>query len=117
MPDVLQERYDTLNYYMERGQAISGKVKNFWGKDASEANLILLSNTGLVQIVHADTNGRFMIDGIAFPDSTRFMLQGKSKRGRSRRQKRRSSFFIFLMHPCLRESRGAESRENILRRL
>lgn len=82
MPDVLQERYDTLNYYMERGQAISGKVKNFWGKDASEANLILLSNTGLVQIVHADTNGRFMIDGIAFPDSTRFMLQGKSKRGR-----------------------------------
>lgn len=80
--DVLQERYDTLAYYMERGQAISGKVKNFWGKDASDANLILLSNTGLIQMVQADTAGRFVIDGIAFPDSTRFMLQGKSKRGR-----------------------------------
>lgn len=80
--DVMQNRYDSLAYYMERGQAISGRVKNFWGKDAVDANLILFSNTGIVQMVHADTSGRFVIQGIVFPDSTKFMLQGRSKRGR-----------------------------------
>lgn len=79
---VVRQEYDSMKYYMERGQAISGKVKNFWGKNAVEANLILLSTSGIVQIVQADSNGRFMIDGITFPDSTKFVLQGKSKRGR-----------------------------------
>ncbi|MDE5611746.1 MAG: hypothetical protein K2I90_07005 [Odoribacter sp.] len=82
VPDILQDRYEPLKYYMERGQAISGKVKNFWGKDASDANLILFSNTGIVQMVNADTSGHFVIQGITFPDSTKFMLQGRSKRGR-----------------------------------
>lgn len=82
LPDIIRDNRDSLVYYMERGQAISGQVKNFWGKDASEANLILFSNTGLIRMVDADPDGRFTIDGISFPDSTRFMLQGKSKRGR-----------------------------------
>lgn len=79
---IVVQKYDSLKYYMERGQAISGKVKNFWGKDATNANLILLGTNGLFQLVNADSSGYFMIDGIAFPDSTRFVLQGKSKRGR-----------------------------------
>lgn len=79
---VLHEDYDTLNYYMERGQAISGRVKNFWGKDATNANLMLLSTSGMFRMVDADSSGHFMIDGIAFPDSTNFILQGKSKKGR-----------------------------------
>lgn len=75
-------KYDTNRYYLERGQAISGRVKNFWGKDAMNANLILLSTGGLVRMVNADSSGYFTIDGIAFPDSTKFVVQGKSKRGR-----------------------------------
>lgn len=82
VPKVLRAEYDTMAYYMERGQAISGRVKNFWGKDAGMANLFLLSNTGIFQMVNADSSGYFVIDGIAFPDSTKFMLQGKSKKGR-----------------------------------
>ena len=80
--EILQNRYDTLDYFLERGQTISGKVKNFWGKDASQANLILFSNIGLVKMVNADKEGYFIIDGITFPDSTKFMLQGRSKRGK-----------------------------------
>lgn len=82
VPEIVRGEYDTLRYYMERGQAISGKVKNFWGKDATNANLMLLSTTGMFRVVNADTSGHFVIDGIAFPDSTRFVLQGKSKKGR-----------------------------------
>ena len=82
VPGIVRGEFDTLGYYMERGQAISGKVKNFWGKDATNANLMLLSTTGMFRVVNADTSGHFVIDGIAFPDSTRFVLQGKSKKGR-----------------------------------
>lgn len=82
VPGIVRGEFDTLGYYMERGQAISGKVKNFWGKDATNANLMLLSTTGMFRMVNADTSGHFVIDGIAFPDSTRFVLQGKSKKGR-----------------------------------
>lgn len=79
---LMHEEYDSLKYYMEKGQAISGKVKNFWGKDAVNANLILFSTSGVFQMVNADSSGYFEIDGITFPDSTKFMLQGKSKKGR-----------------------------------
>ncbi len=80
--DVLKDKFDDLDYYVERGQTISGKVKNFWGKEAETAMLILMGNNGTFSIVNADSTGRFMIDGIAFPDSTKFVIQGKSKRGR-----------------------------------
>lgn len=80
--DIYNQKYDSVKYYLERGQAISGKVKNFWGKDAGNANLVMLSTTGLVRMVEADTAGRFLIDGIAFPDSTKFVIQGRSKKGR-----------------------------------
>ncbi len=79
---IVRGEFDSLQYYVERGQAISGKVKNFWGKEAERANLVLLSTSGIFRMVEADSAGCFMIDGIAFPDSTSFMLQGKSKRGR-----------------------------------
>lgn len=78
---VLKGEMNRPTYYMEVGQAISGQVKNFWGKDAGEANLILLGN-GVFRSVQADSAGRFMINGITFPDSTSFILQGMSKRGK-----------------------------------
>ena len=79
---VLKQEYDSLSFYLERGQAISGRVKNFWGKNATQANLMLLSTSGMFRMVEADSGGYFMIDGIAFPDSTKFVIQGKSQKGR-----------------------------------
>lgn len=80
--DVLKEKYDHLKYYVERGQTVAGKVKNFWGKDAEDAKLILLGTNGTFGIVNTDSTGHFLIDGIAFPDSTKFVIQGRNKRGR-----------------------------------
>ncbi len=79
---VLKEKYDELDYYVERGQTISGKVKNFWGKEAGDAKLILLGTNGTFGVVNADSAGYFLIEGIAFPDSTKFVIQGRNKRGR-----------------------------------
>lgn len=80
--DVLKEKYGKLDYYVERGQTISGRVKNFWGKEAEDAKLILLGTNGTFGVVNADSAGHFLIDGIAFPDSTKFVIQGRNKRGR-----------------------------------
>lgn len=79
---IYEQKFDSLRYYMEKGQAISGKVKNFWGKDADHAKLTLLGTNGLVKFVQADSTGSFMIDGIGFPDSTQFMLSATTGKGR-----------------------------------
>jgi hypothetical protein len=68
-------------YPIERGQVISGKVNNFWGKKSKMANVILLSTSGIVQMGETDDAGNFLID-VAFPDSTQFVLQALSEKGR-----------------------------------
>ncbi len=81
---IARGEYEDTPYYMEQGQAVSGKVKNFWGKDAQKAQLILFSNSGLFKMVDADTAGRFMVDGISYPDGTQFLLQAQNRKGRRR---------------------------------
>ncbi len=79
---VVTGEFEEVKYYLERGQAISGKVKNFWGKDAQQAQLILLSTNMLFDVLHADSSGRFLIDGITFPENTGFIVQARSRKGR-----------------------------------
>jgi hypothetical protein len=78
---VLNEERPARPYPLERGQVVSGKVDNFWGKSSKMANVILLSTSGIVRTGETDDAGNFMID-VAFPDSTRFVLQALSERGR-----------------------------------
>ena len=54
--------FDDLKYPLEIGQVISGRVNNFWGKKSKGAN--------------------FLIDGLAFHDSTSFLVQALSAKGR-----------------------------------
>lgn len=68
-------------YPIERGQVVSGRVENLWGRQSRAANLILFSTSGIVQVGDADDNGKFSID-ISYPDSTRFVLQALSEKGR-----------------------------------
>lgn len=79
---VYEQQYDSLLYYMEKGQAISGKVRNFWGKEAAHAKLLLLGTNGLVKFVDAGSDGRFVIEKISFPDSTEFVLSATTEKGR-----------------------------------
>lgn len=82
LPEVIRGEFPELPYYLEQGQAISGYVKNFWGKDALDAKLMVFSTNKIIETVSADSSGYFMLDGIAFPDSTKFFVQALSKKGR-----------------------------------
>lgn len=82
LPEVIRGELPDLPYYLEQGQAISGYVKNFWGKNALDAKLMVFSTNKIIETVTADSNGYFMLDGIAFPDSTKFFVQALSKKGR-----------------------------------
>lgn len=70
------------SFPLEVGQVVSGKVNNFWGKKTEGANIILLSNTGIIQMVETDKEGNFLIDGIVFADSTQFLVQALNAKGR-----------------------------------
>ncbi len=74
--------FDDLKYPLEVGQVISGKVNNFWGKKSKGANIILLSNYGLYRMAETDEKGNFLIDGLAFHDSTSFLVQAVNAKGR-----------------------------------
>lgn len=82
LPKAIRGTLPELPYYLEQGQAISGYVKNFWGKDALNAKLMVFSTNGIIEAINADSSGYFMLDGIAFPDSTKFFVQALSKKGR-----------------------------------
>jgi len=65
-------------YYMEEGQALTGKVLNFFGKPSKKSNVISISPyKNLVNTVMTDSVGRFLIDRIEFPDSTSFVLKAR----------------------------------------
>lgn len=81
LPKVMRGELSEPPYYLEKGQAISGTVKNFWGKDAGKAQLLIFSTTGVIQSALADSSGHFVIDGIAFPDGTQFVVQAQNKKG------------------------------------
>ena len=74
--------FDDLKYPLEIGQVISGRVNNFWGKKSKGANIVLLSNYGLCRMAETDETGNFLIDGLAFHDSTSFLVQALSAKGR-----------------------------------
>ena len=69
-------------YEIEVGQIISGKVKNFWGKDSRGAGITLLSNYGDSRLTETDEQGRFVIDDLLFKDSTLFFVQALNVKGR-----------------------------------
>lgn len=82
VPEVLKGNIPAHPFYIEEGQSLSGKVTNILGKPAKDAQIIALQlKKKVVYKTNADQNGRFVLDGIAFPDSTIFLLQARSKHG------------------------------------
>lgn len=77
--DMFKLKLAQPQYYMEAGQALSGKVLNLLGKPSKNADIIMLS-PGLksgTKFTKTDSIGRFLIDGISFADSTSFILKAK----------------------------------------
>lgn len=79
---LVKGKFNELKYPLEVGQVISGHVNNFLGKKSKGANIVLLSNYGLCRMVETDESGNFLISGLAFPDSTTFVVQALSAKGR-----------------------------------
>ena len=65
-------------YYLEAGQALSGKVVNFFSKPSKKSEIILFSGyKSTIRTTKTDSTGHYLIDGIEFPDSTSFVLKAK----------------------------------------
>lgn len=68
------------DYYLEAGQAVTGKVLNILGKPSKDRDVIMLSGyKNSIGTAKTDSLGQFIIDGFEFPDSTTIVLKAKSK--------------------------------------
>jgi len=79
--DVAKGQIAKPAYYLEQGQALSGKVTNILGKPPKKCDVIALSSyKNTIRIAQTDSLGRFLIEGIEFPDSTTFILKADKKK-------------------------------------
>lgn len=73
---------EPAEFYVEKGQFLAGQVKNFSGKKATLAQLLILSTAGHVQMISADSSGKFLLEGIEYYDSTSFVIQATKQSGK-----------------------------------
>ena len=79
--DVVKGIYKQPDYYLEAGQALSGKVLNILGKPVKESDILMLSPyKGMIRTSHTNSAGKYLIEGIEFPDSTIFILKARKKK-------------------------------------
>jgi TonB-dependent SusC/RagA subfamily outer membrane receptor len=63
---------------LEQGQALSGKVSNLFNAPSKKCDIMMISPyKNSFRLAKTDSLGRYLIDGIEFPDSTMFVLKAK----------------------------------------
>ena len=73
---------DTLPFFLEMAQGISGKVENLWGKQADKPKVFAVApSIGQMQQVEVAPDGSFHLN-VDFPDSTTFVFQALTKRNK-----------------------------------
>jgi len=78
--DIVKGLYKKPQYYLEEGQALTGTVLNLFNKPTKKCDIIMLSQyKNLIRTGKTDSVGKYLIDGIEFPDSTSFVLKAKKK--------------------------------------
>lgn len=78
--DIVKGQFPKIQYYLEAGQTISGKVLNLFNKPAKNIDIIFLNSyKNQTTITQTDSLGQFIIEGIEFPDSTSLLLKARSK--------------------------------------
>ncbi|MEI7502409.1 MAG: TonB-dependent receptor plug domain-containing protein [Paludibacter sp.] len=81
LSDVLKAKFQQPTYYMEAGQALTGKVINLFNKPSKKCGIIMFSPyKSLIKLAQTDSLGRYLIDGLEFPDSTSFILKAKKSK-------------------------------------
>jgi len=81
LKNYLKQKYDRPEYYLEIGQAVSGKVLNLVNKPSKNCDIIMLTSyNNTFRMTSTDSLGKFIADGIEFPDSTSIMLKARKKK-------------------------------------
>lgn len=72
------------SFHAEKELKISGTLTNLSGKPLPRGKVSLFSNSGGLFAVDtlSDENGRFQFDKMQFPDSTKFVVQGRNEKGK-----------------------------------
>ena len=79
---VVKANFKDPAYYMEVGQALTGKVLDIFNKPAKKCGIIMLSPMkGMIKLAQTDSLGHYLIDGFEFADSTSFVLKAKREKG------------------------------------
>ena len=80
LPNILQQQVPEMKIPLERGQALSGRVKPFLRKKIKGAEVV--GFTDKLKAIHAkvDTSGNYVFEGIEFPDSTAFTINAVNKK-------------------------------------
>jgi len=79
--EVVSGKFKEPTHYMEAGQVLSGKVLNILNKPSKKCGIIMISPyKRMIKLAETDSLGRYLIDGIEFPDSTTFILKAKKER-------------------------------------
>jgi TonB-dependent SusC/RagA subfamily outer membrane receptor len=77
---IVKGIYKPAKFYLEEGQALAGKVLNLFNAPSKKCEIIMISPyKNLIRTNKTDSLGRYLIDGIEFPDSTSFVLKAKKK--------------------------------------
>lgn len=85
--ECLKSKIDILNpFYLERGQFLSGYVKNFRGKNSINSEIILIGTNGIVRELVTDSLGSFVENDIWYDIGTRFIVQAISEKGRQNQE-------------------------------
>ncbi len=79
--DVVKATYNQPKYFMEVGQALTGKVMSIFKNPSKKCQIIMLSPyKNVFRTTVTDSLGRYLIDGIEFPDSTAFVIKAKRQK-------------------------------------
>lgn len=79
--NLLQPSTINLNYFIEQGQTISGKIKGFFGNNIKKGPIYALApKQNIIATTETNENGEFIIN-TSFKDSTVFVVQARTKRG------------------------------------
>lgn len=84
--DVIRGKLKEPLFQPETGQSISGKADGIF-RSVKDGHISVLALTDTITEAHAvqtDKNGRFELNGIDYPDGTRFIVQAKTGKGKGR---------------------------------
>ncbi|MDX9749156.1 MAG: TonB-dependent receptor plug domain-containing protein, partial [Paludibacter sp.] len=78
--DIVKGNYPKNDYFLEAGQALTGKVLNLFNKPVRNSTVVSMNRyDNKVKITTTDSLGRYYIDGIEFPDSTSITLKATTR--------------------------------------